>query len=147
MQCKILILVLALCPLTHAQVMRCVDAKGSVTFSDGGCKATQKSSTVVVQPATGKDQSGYEGYSPYNRYDRYDRYAREERYAAASRAYQKQRKFEADRQNARAYDEEIKRVNDERMRKMNSITTYPGSTSSLASQGICRVMANRVRCY
>ena len=157
---KLTFLVLMLCAsdMAQAQIMKCVDAKGNTVFSDGGCNpATQRGSTINIKPATGKDKYSYNTSNRYSdndeAYDRnpysktkYENYNRNERYRAASINNQKQRKYANDRQNALNYENEIKRVNEERMRNMNSNTSR--STNNSPSRGIstCQYIGNRVRC-
>ena len=151
----LLALVLGGSDLAQAQIMKCVDAKGNTTFSDGGCNpSTQRGSTINIKPATGKDKYSYnttarysdvdQAYdrNPYNK-TKYENYNRNERYAAASINNQKQRKYAYDRQNALNYENEIKRVNEERMRNMNSTTSH---TSSSPKSGSCVMIRNQVRC-
>ena len=153
---KLTFLVLMLCAsdMAQAQIMKCVDAKGNTVFSDGGCNpATQRGSIVNIKPATGKDKNSYDANSRYSEDDahdrnqysktKYDNYNRNERYRAASIRSQKQRKYAYDRQNALNYENEIKRVNEERMRNMNSTTSRNPSSSG---SGGCVMIRNQFRC-
>ena len=155
---SLLALILCSCNLAQAQIMKCVDAKGNTTFSDGGCNSsTQRGSTVNIKPASGKDNYSYKSGSDYSNDDAYDRNAysqnqyqntnRNEQYRAAAINNQKQRKYSNDRQNALDYEYDIKRKNDERMNNMNNTNRSGSRSSNSSSSGnTCLYIRGQVRC-
>ena len=136
MRYTLLSLVLVICPLTHADVLKCVDAQGKITFTDGKCKPAQKSTAVVIKPTNIVDGSA----------DRRAIYqVKQNEYKQARANYYQSLKHAADRQRAYAYDNQVKSNNARRMQHMN--TYYPNSnTAALTSRRNCHVIAHRVHC-
>lgn len=154
-----LILLLLISPLAQAQVMKCTDAKGNVTFSDGGCRSTHKTATVIMNDSQNsssavnryRTRSDYSSnYSNNHVQQEYDRYNARESWDNYKTNYEKARKFAADRQHAKEYEDEIRLANEARMRNMDRNSSYnPYSSNAYSSTGysLNPYTSNRRACH
>lgn len=153
-----LILLLLISPLAQAQVMKCTDANSNVTFSDGGCRSTHKTATVVMNDAQNSSSAvnRYRTWSDYssnysnNRVQQeYDSYNARESWDTYKTNYEKARKFAADRQHAKQYEDDIRLANEARMRNMDrnsSYNSYSPNAYSSSSYSSNPYSSNRRAC-
>ncbi|XID75847.1 hypothetical protein ACF3NA_04770 [Alkanindiges sp. WGS2144] len=138
---------LTISTLSHAQVMKCIDSKGSITFSDSGCHSSQKSSMVKVIAKTNTSQleerPDYSYDQPYSKAS----LEREQRYNTRMNEYRKSAKYASDRYRAQEYEDEIRRTNEERMRNMDQLRIYGASSNTYpATRKACQYFGNQLRC-
>ncbi|ONG37519.1 hypothetical protein BKE30_14335 [Alkanindiges hydrocarboniclasticus] len=153
---KFLILILLVSPFTHAQVMKCIDAKGNITYSGGGCSSAHQSATVISSVPKHSYQTG-DGYGSERYYSQGNYANRDEpeegyRYTARDDSksyrtnYEKARKYAADRQHAKQYEDEIRLANENRMRNMNRTQAYTPGSGSSSHRRACRFIGDQLLC-
>ena len=95
----------------HAEVNKCIDSKGKITFTDKPCLHGQTASTVKIKPVNTMDSTQDK---------RAIQQVKQNQYQQASQKYQHKLRNARIRSNALSYEQNIKLQNDLRISKSKS---------------------------